>query len=167
MSRDTSSGSGFESDRSCVSSVSGVQKKVSSIPDHSPTVSTKKIESIPKRPLKQVEISSIKQDKDIFRSKNFAKLQQSGIPMPCIAKGQANLPYVSNRTLDILIKWLSENTHVEWDVMRDKMSDSFQKKKGDEAKAVELYLVATMVDSTEAAILYLNALKEAKAALSD
>lgn len=72
--------------------------------------------------------------------------------------------YPSGRTL---MKWLSDHPNVEWDTMRDKMSDNFAKKKGDEAKAIELYSVATMFDRTAHAILYLMALKDAKAALCD
>lgn len=52
-SRDTSPGSGVESEKSYTSSVSGLGKKLKSIPDHSPAVSTHKMESIPKHPLKR------------------------------------------------------------------------------------------------------------------
>lgn len=166
-SRDTSPGSGFESDRSGISSASGAQRKTPSIPNFSPKVTSKDIESIPRRPLKQVEISSVKRDKDIFRSINFLKMQQAGVPIPGIEKSQAVLQYVNIRAVETLIKWLSDHPNVEWDTTRDKMSDNFAKKKGDEAKAIQLYSVATMVDSTEHTILYLMALKDAKAALCD
>lgn len=166
-SRDTSPGSGFESDRSGISSASGAQRKTPSIPNFSPKVTSKDIESIPRRPLKQVEISSVKRDKDMFRSKKFLKMQQAGVPIPCIEKSQSVLQYANIRAVETLIKWLSDHPNVEWDTMRDKMSDNFAKKKGDEAKAIELYSVATMVDSTEHAILHLMALKDAKAALCD
>lgn len=130
-------------------------------------LTSKDLEPIPKKPLRQVEISSVKKDKDIFKSKNFLKWKLEGVPVACIERGQSALSYVNIRTLETLIRWLSENSHAEWESMRDKMSVNFAKKTGDERKAVELYSAVTMVDSTANAIAYLMALKEAKAALCD
>lgn len=47
------------------------------------------------------------------------------------------------------------------------MIDNFSKKKGEDARALEFYTVATMANSTEAALQYLMALREAKLALCE
>lgn len=164
-SRDTSPGSGVESEKSYSSSAPGIKKKVNSIPDYSPSTSTHQMEPIPKNPLKQVEVSTIKPNKDIFKSAHFIKLSQAGIPIHSIEKGQALLQHLSVKSLDTLIKWLKEYAKSDWDSLREKMIESFSKKSGEELKAIQLYNVATFADNSEAALQYILALKGAKLAL--
>lgn len=166
-SRDTSPGSGVESEKSCASSTLGLKKKVNPIPDYSPSTSTHKMEPIPRNPLQQVEVSTVKPNKDIFRSAHFIKLGQAGIPIQSIEKNQALLQKLSVKSLDTLIKWLKDYAKSDWDSLREKMIESFSKKSGEELKAIPLYNVATFAESSEAALQYISALKEAKLALSN
>lgn len=167
-SRDTSPGSGVESEKSYASSnVVGHLKKVSSIPDYSPSTSTHKIEPIPKNPLQKVEVNTMKQNKDIFRSAHFVKLGQAGIAIQSIEKNQALLQHLNIKSLDTLIKWLKEYSKNDWDSLREKMIESFSKKTGEEVKALQLYNIATFSDSSESALQYMMALREAKLALSN
>lgn len=87
-SRDTSPGSGVESEKSCSSSALGAKGRVNPIPDYSPSTSTHNLEPIPKNLPKQVEISTVKPNKDIFKSAHFIKLSQAGIPILSIEKNE-------------------------------------------------------------------------------
>lgn len=166
-SRDTSPGSGVESEKSCASSALGLGRKVNSIPDYSPSPSTHAIEPIPKNPLKKVEVSTVQPNKDIFKSAHFVRLGQAGIPIQSIEKDKALLQNLNTKSLDTLIKWLKDYAKSDWDSLREKMIESFSKKSGEEQKAIHLYNVATLAENSEAALLYISALKEAKLALGN
>lgn len=164
FSRDPSPCSAAGSERSGISSAVDSSRKTTPIPDYTLPARPSTLEAIPKNPLQTAELHTVKQNKDIFRSAHFQKLAQMGIPVQSIEKEQALLPQVMVKTIDNTIKWLKEHSKYDWDLLRDKMLESFVNKGGEEKRAIPLYNVAALTEDYEIAIQYLSALKEAKLA---